>query len=171
MSTLGLLSVYRITETSVCVSVQVNCGLYCGVRETVTSRSLVRTLQCLRVKGLLKQTVYSLLFVRSDYNINAPVSVSTETLKMEGSEEVIVRDILRQSLNGSSDCSPLSRVTAPLTWRRREREELMAASTLEGRNTMSEGDTTNTCRENKYNFQFQYEHYLYPEYRLLVWTG
>ena len=22
-------------ETSVCVSVQVNCGLYCGVRETV----------------------------------------------------------------------------------------------------------------------------------------
>ena len=74
---------------------------------------------------------------------------------MEGSEEVIVRDILRQSLNGSSDCSPLSRVMAPLTWRRREREEPMAASTLEGRNTMSEGDTTNTCsREKQTTFNF-----------------
>lgn len=46
-----------------------------------------------------------------------PVSVFTDMLKTEFSEDVIARDILLQSLNGSSKWSPLpeSEVTAPLT--------------------------------------------------------
>ena len=74
-----------------------------------------------------------------------PVSVSTDTLKTELSDDVMDRVILRQSLNGSSDCSPSPVATAPLTCRGREREVDRGASTREGRNSMSEGGTTNTC--------------------------
>lgn len=74
-----------------------------------------------------------------------PVSVSIVKLKMEGSEAVIDRDILLQSVNGSRDSSPLERVINPRTWRGRERVDPMTASTREGRNNMSAGGTTNTC--------------------------
>ena len=65
-------------------------------------------------------------------------------LKMEGSDEEMVRDIFRQSLNASSDFSPLPRVTPPLTCSGMERDVPMAASTRAGRKDMSDGDTTNT---------------------------
>ena len=79
-----------------------------------------------------------------------PVSVSMEMLNMEGSEETMFRDILRQSLNGSSSRwsppppPPPPGVTAPLTCRGREREVPISASTRDERNSISDGGTTNT---------------------------
>ena len=89
------------------------------------------------------------------YTCNIPVSLSTEMfLKMEGSDDEMVRDIFRQSLNGSRDSSPLPRVMAPLTCSGMERVVPMAASTRDGRKDMSEGDTTNTYQLWETSFTF-----------------